>query len=421
MLKMTSRLAAMAVAALTVSALAGCGETNAPPEASAPPPPAQEAPPPELLGGPPPRDFTPMAPIPNPEDMTPAERARVYGAHYAWLRHRREMALHAAHHARVHTAWSAPTGAVRPVHTVVAAPVPAAVKIPAPVAVATPAPAPAATPVATPVLTPVQKLQAAVGDVGKTAVLAVPSDLSASKPGKVTLSLPVNLFSAIHAEAAKLGLVKAARKTEVTATLAGDGYMITPNGPQTATLKPGKAATFTWQVLPGAGAKGALKADVSAMLKGAGAAESFSLAHLEQTIASVEAATAADAAKAAASQGMGRLKTNPLFWGAVALVVLIVLGVFGRVGANRREAEERRRRLRASVATASLHEDDLHPVVQTPVVETPVVAAPVEEEKTVVSAPMVLHETPAEAVETPVHVETPAEHAEHKAEDLETV
>jgi len=437
MVKMTSRLAAMAVAALSVSALAGCGETNAPPQASAPPPPpAQEAPPPELLGGPPPRDFTPMAPIPNPEDMSPAERARVYGAHYYWERHQRLVAWRAAHQPRVHARWSAPTGAVHPTHAVVAAPIPPAVKVPAPVAVATPAPPPAVTPAATPTLTPVQKLQAAVSGTGKTAVLAVPSDLSASKPGKVTLTLPVDLFSVIRQEAVKLGLAKAARKTEVTANLSGDGYMITPNGPQTATLRPGKPTTFTWQVLPGTNARGALKADVSAALKGAGAAESFVLTHLEQTIASVEAATAADAAKAAAAQSAGKFKASPLFWGGVALLALIVLGIFGRIGANRREAEERRRRLR-TIASQSLHEDDLHPVVAAPVVaeapapaptpvvhvaepETPAAETPAPETTAHVEPPV---ETVAETpVETPVHVETvaateAAPAAEPKAED----
>jgi hypothetical protein len=426
MLKMTSRLAALAVAALAVSALAGCGETNAPPQASVPPPPpAQEAPPPELLGGPPPRDFTPMAPIPNPEDMTPAERARVYGAHYYGQRRQRLAAWRAAHHPRVHAVLNTQGG--HPVSTVIAAPILPAVKVAAPVAVVTPAPPPAVKPVATPTLTPVQKLQAAVGGVGRTAVLAVPSDLSAAKPGKVTLSLPANLFSVIRAEAAKLGLVKAARKTEVTATLSGDGYIITPNGPQTAPLKAGKATTFTWQVLPGAGAKGALKADVSAMLKGAGAAESFSVAHLEQTIAAVEAAAAAEAAKTAASHGMGKMKSSPLFWGAIALLVLVVLGIFGRIGANRREADERRRRFRTMSASDSGADEDVRPaapvVTAAPPVETPA-PEPVAHAEPVAETPVEAPVETAQAETAAVEPETaaPAETAEHhKAEDLETV
>ena len=368
--------------------LAGC---EGPPASESAPPPgpmAESAPPPapDLAGGPPastpappPGDVTQTArmdPIPNPEDMTPAERARIYGGHYAWPRH---------HH---HPGWRAGARQVSIHRTVAAAPLMPAVKAAAPVAVATPAPAAQAP--ATAVQTPIQKLQTAVSGVGKTAVLAVPSDLSAAKPGQVTVSLPPNLFSAIRAEAAKLGLVKAARKAEVTATLSGDGYVITPNGPQTAPLKAGKPTVFTWQVLPEASAKGALKADVSAVLKGAGAAESIAIAHLEQTVASVEAAVAAQNAKAAA----GKAPSNWVIGGVIGAIALLILLFAGRAASNRREIENRRRRARAQAAAAASAE----PVIASAPAETPVVEPVVEAahaEPEAEAAPVV--ETHAEA------------------------
>jgi cell division protein FtsN len=381
----TSRWAALAVATMMLSALAACGDTSAPPQAAAPTlPPAHEAPPPELLGGPPPPpqaqaqqpDFTPMAPIPNPDDMSPAERDKVYGANYGSRPDQVAAQSSAPHRPRVQARLSLDAGAP----TLAAAPLPAAAKTPSPVAAAqTPAMPPP------PAVAPARKLEAAVAGLGKTAVLAAPADLSAAKPGKVTLSLPANLFSAIRAEAVKLGLAKAARKTEVTATLSGDGYTITPNGPQTQTLKPGKAATFTWQVLPGPNAKGALKADVSALLKGAKEIESVSLAHLEQTVAAVEAVVAGHKVKTPALKDWSRLKTS-LFWGGVALIGLVALWIFGRVGEDMRNAEERRRRTSAAATAGSLHEDDLTPLLAAQATNVSAAPEPVADKPTAAEA-----------------------------------
>jgi len=97
------RIAAMGLAAIGLLSLAACG---GPTPEEAPPPPMATAPAPtqspDLLGGPDQSAAAPadqpaaeadsgdqgeatMAPIPNPEDMTPAERQHFYGDRYAYM------------------------------------------------------------------------------------------------------------------------------------------------------------------------------------------------------------------------------------------------------------------------------------------------------------------------------------------------
>jgi hypothetical protein len=173
-------------------------------------------------------------------------------------------------------------------------------------------------------------------------VLAIPADLSADKPGKVTLSLPSTLYGEIRRQAAKLGLGKAARRVDLIATLSGDGYTITPSNPLTAPARIGKATVFAWQVQPGPNAKGPLTADVSAALKGAGGAESVPLPALQQTVAAVEAAAAAQSAKDAANSQESD-KPAWIIAAAIILLTVIILAAAGRAASNRRAAEQRRR------------------------------------------------------------------------------
>jgi len=407
--KMTKRalqacLVGASVAALAV--LAGCNESPPP----APPPPPVAAyepapPPPALLGAPPPQqEFVAMAPIPNPEDMSQEERAKIYGARY----HTHYRGDHSpGWWPRLH-GYRAGLGA----HPVVAAPV-HAVASPAPKIVAAPPPKPVVT--APP--SPIDQLAIAVAAKSKGVMLAVPADLSAAKPGAVTVSLPADLFAAIRQEAAKLGLGRAARKTDVTATLHGDGYAISPSGPQTAHLVPGKPTIFTWQVTPGAGAKGPLTADVGALLNGAGAAKSFSLAELKQAVAAVDTAVAQ---AEAATHGfklpglgmltipghpdvtlpvLGKTPSGSVVGAVIALIVLLLLVMAARSASARREAEERQRRSRARAAAAAAA-----PVIET---VTPVVSEPYVEP---VIEPPVAHETVVEhAVDYPVAVESTTE------------
>ncbi len=100
-LKDSLRLAALSVAALVALAVGGCGGPNLG-EAPPPPPPMSASQPAQpasdLMGGPPGQPPAPvpdqalpvtppasatMQPIPNPEDMTPAERRQIYGDRYA--------------------------------------------------------------------------------------------------------------------------------------------------------------------------------------------------------------------------------------------------------------------------------------------------------------------------------------------------
>jgi len=375
--KMTKRALRACLAGAAFAALAGCNES--PPPAPPPPVAAYEAPPPPpaLLGAPPPQqEFVAMAPIPNPEDMSPEERAKIYGARY-----------HAHYRGDHSPGWWLRLHGYRAslvAHPVVATPVHAAAP-PSPRIVAAPRPKPA---VAAPP-SPIAQLATAVTAKSKGVMLAVPADLSAAKPGAVTLSLPADLFATIRQEAAKLGLGRAARKTDVTATLHGDGYTISPSGPQTVHLVPGKPTTFTWQVTPGAGAKGPLTADVSALLNGAGAAKSFSLAKLKQAVAAVDAAVAQ---AQAATHGfklpgldmltipghpdvslpvVGKTPSSSVVGALIALIVLLLLVMAARSASARREAEDRRRRnrARAAIAAAAPAFETVTPVVTEPHVE----------------------------------------------------
>jgi hypothetical protein len=97
-----SRGVIVGVALAGVLALGACG---GPSPGAAPPPPTSSAPapPPEppLAGGPPeappppaPPLFFKMAPIPNPEDLPPGERVRIYGHRYDYLDHPGHRARH---------------------------------------------------------------------------------------------------------------------------------------------------------------------------------------------------------------------------------------------------------------------------------------------------------------------------------------
>jgi len=315
-----------------------------------------------------------MRPIANPEDMSAAERRRVYGYRYA---------PRAVTSPAPRRSWRAeparPAVVARPVARPAA---PVAVKpAPKPVAVTPPkavAAAPlvkpaaplktapkAAAPVIAPKLTPAQQLSAAVRpEVMQGAVLTVPDAVTKGQEGKVSLSLPATLLDVIKREAGKLGLGKAARKAEVSATLTGDGYEITPNAAQTQKLKAGEAARFDWTVKPGAGDKAPLKATVDGTLTGDRKAKtSFSLGALEQAIA----APIADVKKAAKGFHLpalslkalsipglpvvdlpvvGKTASEKLVGAGIALLALLAVIGMARGAAAKRARAERRRKFR---------------------------------------------------------------------------
>jgi hypothetical protein len=304
-----------------------------------------------------------MRPIANPEDMSAAERRRVYGNRYAprptvgWSPR------------RLWRADAAPKPVARPAPAAKAAPAPkvAVAKPAAPLktapVVAPAAIAPAAKPAPKP--TPAEQLSAAVRpEVMKGAVLTVPEGLAKGEESKVSLALPANLMDVIKREAAKLGLGKAAKKAEVSANLTGEGYEITPSGAQTQALKAGEAARFDWNVKPGAGDKAPLKATVDGTLTGdKKATTTFSLASLEQAVAPV-----VEDAKAAAKgfkfpslslkslaipgmkpvtlPGVGQVQSEKLVGAGLALLALLLVVAMARNASAARARSERRRKFR---------------------------------------------------------------------------
>ncbi|WP_271068526.1 hypothetical protein [Caulobacter sp. NIBR1757] len=337
-------------------------------------------------------------PIANPEDMSPAERRRIYGKRYApgpksgpsrgWTVWKPKPKPKAAPRVaaapaakapppKVVVAKPAPPKAVVAPKPVAKAPTPAPKPVvkpaPAPVKVTPPvvakaAPAPAAKPVALP---PVAKapavdpkmaaLSTAVSaEAIKGATLTVPDTLAKGEESKVTLSLPVTLLDVIQKEAGKLGLTKAARKSEVSATLTGEGYTITPNAAQTQALKKGEAATFNWRVKPGDGEKTPLKATVDGALKGQkGPARTFSIATLEQVVANAVETGESQAKKLGfnldklAIPGIKPIRIGDTVIppgattaGIIVFVLALILLAMARAGSGRRARDERRRKFR---------------------------------------------------------------------------
>ncbi len=284
------------------------------------------------------------------------------------------------HHVRqvapVRSARPAPHHAPAPVR-----PAPAAKVAPRPVAIApTPAPTPAlkpaplATAVPSPRLAPdpLAQLSTALAADIKAAKLDVPTaDLAAGKAGKVTLTLPATLLASIQREAAKLGLTKAARKASVSATLTGQGYVLTPKGAQKTRLRAGEAASLSWQVAPSVAGRAPLRAEVSGALTGSGGPKSFSLGALVAQIAPPVTAAPETAPTPAKFRlvlpnlgafslkalaipgyervqipGIGRVRSEKVVLaGLLALIGLLLLGI-GRSASARKSRAARRRRFR---------------------------------------------------------------------------
>ncbi|OYX69756.1 MAG: hypothetical protein B7Y78_02085 [Caulobacter sp. 35-67-4] len=382
-----TRLAALGASALGVLVMAGCGagdvdttpyamtETRAetaPDLMGAPPAPDAGSAPDGLLGAPTPAAapvpvtvqpspnksstlktwrrpdgtlVTAMRPIPNPKER----RA---------VRYAPRASSAPANRAAVASAPVAKPVA-KPV-TVAAAPVLKPVAPITPVAPLAKAPTPAIpAAVATKPASKLDQLQAAIAPAAtKGAVLAAGDSLGKGEAGQVTLSLPATLGDMIKAEAAKLGLGKAAAKTSAYAKLEGEGYEVTPNGKQTAVVKPGEPATFAWQVKPGEGAKGQLKSEFGVDLNGVKPAQSFSLGEIVKRVAPLK-----EEAKKKTSgllsklnmpgldrdvtlPGLGQVPMKSVLGGALVLLAVIILAIISRNAAASRAQAERRRKFR---------------------------------------------------------------------------
>jgi len=248
---------------------------------------------------------------------------------------------------------------------------------------------PAATPAAKP-LTKLEALQAAVAPTAtKDAVLSAGDSLATGQPGQVTLSLPATLGDMVKIQAAKLGLGKAAKTTSAYATLNGEGYEVTPNGRQTAVVKPGEATTFAWQVKPGADAKGQLQTQFGLELSGTKPTQTFSLGEIAKRVTPLpEKAKAAagglmsklnlpDLNREVTLPGIGKTPLKGLLGGALVLLAVIILAILSRNAfASRARAEERRKfRTLTDYGRNALEPDDAPPSAGNVAFVSPMVAA----------------------------------------------
>lgn len=252
-----------------------------------------------------------------------------------------------------------PVIVAKPVAPKTVAPAPAPVQAVKPVLPAKPltkppvvAAAPAAPAPAKPA-TKLEKLQAAVAPAATNgAVLAAGESLGKNQPGQVTLSLPATLGDLIKQEAAKLGLTKAAKKTSAYAELSGEGYEVTPNGRQTAVVKPGEPTTFAWQVKPGPEAKGQLKSDFGVELNGAKEPQGFALGTISKRVAALPEKVKKGFGDLnlgvlngnISLPGLGSVSIKTALGVALVLLALIILvGVSRSAAASRRRAERQRK------------------------------------------------------------------------------
>lgn len=390
------RRAALATAAVGVLALAGCSAGD--PVASAPPPSdhGKASTPPELMGAPPPSAapaqdgllggpvsdasaqaqaeakadaaqpapsppppthnshlktwrrpdgtlVTAMRPIPNPKTAPRAASAppkRVQATIQTQAAPAKPVAVAAVKPVTPKTVAPAPLKAAQPAMPAAPLAKPPVVAAAPPVAAAKPA-------------TKLEQLQAAVAPAATNgAVLATGESLSKGQPGQVTLSLPATLGDLIKKEAAKLGLTKAADKTSAYADLQGEGYEITPNGRQTAVVKPGEPTTFAWQVKPGPEAKGELKSQFGVELTGDKAPQGLSLGEISKRVAALPETAKKGMDKldlgalngSISLPGVGPTPIKTLLGAALVLLALIILVAVARsAAASRRRAEQQRK------------------------------------------------------------------------------
>ena len=383
--------------AILVATAAGCSAPevsgdNPPPSApnQPPPPPPQPrfdtAPPAApaetpLLGGPDdhaaPPEVVSSTPVPNPDDLSPSDRARIYGGRHG-RHHRAHTARHSHRHAEPahrHPGAHATAGSHRPAphrapltgrHKAIPAPVEGSLYKPLPhptqpAPAATPRPAPVAKP-ATATPAPGGKLDQLGGALNAGAVSAAKLNVSpevlAGKPGVVSLVLPASLANDLATQAGKLGLSHAAKIADASATLTGPGYAILPDGVQTARLKPGEAATFNWQVTPSAAAQGGLAASIGANLKGAGKPQSLAIGKVAAPATPPAAAQggqivgggsmvdklAVPGSPTVVVPGVGQVKSGLLVLLFVGLLIAVLaIALYNRAQNEQRAAERRRR------------------------------------------------------------------------------
>jgi hypothetical protein len=105
-------------------------------------------------------------------------------------------------------------------------------------------------------------------DFGSAAQLQTPDHMEANQSYDVTLTLPSDFAQTVQSEAGKQGLASELASLNLTATLGGDGYTVTPVDPQTLPLAQNQPTVFRWKVTPTGAGRGALTASVKAAAPG---------------------------------------------------------------------------------------------------------------------------------------------------------
>ncbi len=301
-----------------------------------------------------------MQPIANPEDMTPEERARIYGtpAPHRPHHHRREN-----RHARTRPARTAkPEGdRARTVTGVARAGSKAqtTTKTAAKPQDARPSPAPAkpavipATPKPPAPALVVQAPQSAAsktgvggfphaiaGDVAAGLKLTIPP-LRLAQPTIVTLNLPAAMFAQLQTEARRHGMENAARMISVQSTLSADKFDIRPMGPQSVMMGPDEATTFNWAVTPKVIGAAVFKTRIEVVFKGSAAPQTVAVefntsvgTRPDGPVSSPAASARADhasilsSAKSAAQTAAS--KTGLMVFGLLGVLLLVALAALSR-------------------------------------------------------------------------------------------
>ncbi|MBW3618248.1 MAG: hypothetical protein KY446_11000, partial [Proteobacteria bacterium] len=182
-----------------------------------------------------------------------------------------------------------------------------------------------------------KQLQATLAQlVQRDSTLTVPERIRPGQTERITLTLPQALSETLTREARAVGLRELASAAEVRVDLAGEGWRIEPEEPQTDQMRTGRVASFTWDATAERGA-GPLTADVDATLSGGGRIETLQLGEITPEIEGA-AAPGEDGAGA----GLGGLSWRAIGAGLLLIALLIGALVYARRQNGEDDAGRRR-------------------------------------------------------------------------------
>ena len=172
--------------------------------------------------------------------------------------------------------------------------------------------------------------------VQRDSTLTTPERIRPGQQERITLTLPQALSETLTREARAAGLRELASAAEVRVDLAGEGWRIEPEEPQTDQLRAGRVASFTWDATAERGA-GPLTADIDATLSGGGWIETLQLGEITPEI---EGAAAPGQENAGA--GLAGLSWRAIGGALLLLALLIGLLVYLRRSGDEGDAGRRR-------------------------------------------------------------------------------